>query len=88
MDPIIFNQLSTSMSEDQVLAILGTPLSISHSHGAKLLHYRCVEKSAYGNDIYISYGVLLRDEMVVAYGRHITFANDPVRWPAPKNVKR
>ena len=83
-NPSIFNNLQIGMSEKEVVSIIGESESTSVSHGAKLLHYTCVEKSAYGNDQFISYGVLFRDGEVLAFGRHTTFANDSVRWPSPK----
>ena len=83
-DPSIFNNLQVGMSEKEVVSIIGEPESTSVSHGAKLLHYTCVEKGAFGNDQFISYGVLFRDAKVIAFGRHTTFANDPVRWPSPQ----
>ncbi len=76
-DPALFNQLQTGMSRTEVIRVLGKPMTTSHSLGAELFHYSCVEKSAYGNEILIGYGVLFRDGKVVAFGRDISFADDP-----------
>jgi outer membrane protein assembly factor BamE (lipoprotein component of BamABCDE complex) len=76
-DPALFNQLQTGMSRMEVIRVLGKPMTTSHSLGAELFHYNCVEKNAYGNDILIGYGVLFRDDEVVAFGRDISFADDP-----------
>ena len=83
MNPSLFNNIEVGMTSEKTIAILGQPASKSVSHGAELLHYKCVEKGALGTDNYIDYGVLLRDNKVLAFGRHTSFANDPVRWKIP-----
>ncbi len=76
-DPALFNQLRTGMAKADVIHVLGQPMTTSHSLGAELLHYNCVEKNAYGIDVLIGYGVLFRNGEVVAFGRDISFADDP-----------
>ncbi len=83
MNPSLFNNIEVGMTSEETIAILGQPASKSVSHGAELLHYKCVEISSMGNDNYIDYGVLLRDNKVLAFGRHTSFANDSVRWKLP-----
>jgi hypothetical protein len=85
--PTLFNNLAVGMSTEETVAILGDPLSKSVSHGATLLHYKCVEKGSLGTDGLIDYAVLLRNNEVLAFGRHTSFANDPVRWGRPKKSK-
>jgi len=88
LSPSKFNKLQIDMTKQEVISILGEPESTSVSHGAELLHYRCVEQNSFGNDRYISYGVLLRKNKVLAFGRHTGFANDSVRWQMPRNSNR
>ncbi len=76
-DPALFNQLRTGMAKAEVIQALGQPMTTSYSRGAELMHYNCIEKNAYGNDILAAYGVLLRNGSVVAFGRNIGFADDP-----------
>ncbi len=76
-DPALFNALHTGMPQTEVIQLLGQPMTTSHRLGAQLLHYNCIEKNAYGRDILIGYGVLLREGKVVAFGRDISFADDP-----------
>ena len=79
-----FNKISLGMSKEQVVSILGEPISVSSKKGnQEFLNYRFAEsKIEYHQGIRIPYYVLIENDIVKEYGRegdfidHISNYND------------
>ena len=68
------NRVSLGMSKEEVIKVMGRPVSTSAEKGTEYLNYKLAETStddAYG--ISTPYAVCLRGGKVVSYGRHGDF---------------
>jgi len=72
-----FNKISLGMTKEQVISILGEPISISsQGKSQEFLNYRFAESSIeYHQGIRIPYYVLIENNIVKEYGREGDFTN-------------
>ena len=65
-----FNGVHLGMSRDEVIKIVGKPITISAKEGVECLNYQFIE---YTGGFYVPYNVCIQDAKVVSFGRQGDF---------------
>lgn len=69
------NQLSIGMTKEDVVGVLGKPVSTSASEGTELMNYAFAEERVWG----FAQPYFIRDGRVVSFGRHGDFGVRPAQ---------
>ena len=65
-----FNGVHLGMSRDEVIKVVGKPITISAKEGVECLNYQFIE---YTGGFYVPYNVCIQNAKVVSFGRQGDF---------------